>query len=284
MWTICSSQYGGGRVTRRLNRNSWRSVTGIAARMSYSTLDFRFLIPRGHHCDRRVVNGIVFRTTAIFYLPTTHERRRGEEAVSRHRGREIVDPCGGVVERYSRIKLYKWVVIHFPWFWFMPPRGFVLLIHIKGACPRFKQSPTYLIFAFQACQPPRSQKGKNSTVDRFFVNRVWTDFQGLKSGSGSLILTKFRRISLTFFIIFFFFFYRYDPDACVFQSQNGKSWVARDKWNRGKQNRSNRNLEASFVGWVRWHDEIHRVGIIMKKNNKTEVTSLNRLRYFLLKV
>lgn len=114
MWTICSSQYGGGRVTRRLNRNSWRSVTGIAARMSYSTLDFRFLIPRGHHCDRRVVNGIVFRTTAIFYLPTTHERRRGEEAVSRHRGREIVDPCGGVVERYSRIKSYKWVVIHFP--------------------------------------------------------------------------------------------------------------------------------------------------------------------------
>lgn len=206
MWTICSSQYGGGRVTRRLNRNSWRSVTGIAARMSYSTLDFRFLIPRGHHCDRRVVNGIVFRTTAIFYLPTTHERRRGEEAVSRHRGREIVDPCGGVVERYSRIKSYKWVVIHFPWFWFMPPRGFVLLIHIKGACPRFKQSPTYLIFAFQACQPPRSQKGKNSTVDRFFVNRVWTDFQGLKSGSGFLILTKFRRISLTFFIIFFFFF------------------------------------------------------------------------------
>lgn len=78
-----------------LNRNSWRSVTGIAARMSYSTLDFRFLIPRGHHCDRRVVNGIVFRTTAIFYLPTTHERRRGEEAVSRHRGREIVDRVAG---------------------------------------------------------------------------------------------------------------------------------------------------------------------------------------------
>lgn len=168
MWTICSSQYGGGRVTRRLNRNSWRSVTGIAARMSYSTLDFRFLIPRGHHCDRRVVNGIVFRTTAIFYLPTTHERRRGEEAVSRH-ARSWTRVAGwwrGGIRESSRTNGLSFISPDSDSC--LPAVSYYLYIYIKGACPRFKQSPTYLIFAFQACQPPRSQKGKNSTVDRFF--------------------------------------------------------------------------------------------------------------------
>ena len=196
--------------------------------MSYSTLDFRFLIPRGHHCDRRVVNGIVFRTTAIFYLPTTHERRR-EEAVSRHRGREIVDPCGGW--RGSGIKSYKWVVIHFPWFWFMPPRGFVLLIYIyiKGACPRFKQSPTYLIFAFQACQcaGTKRQKFKSSS---FLFREIWTKVIERKVGSRIfeiVILTKFWRISLTFLIIF----YRYTLMCCVKSRETNGPFVTNK--NRG---------------------------------------------------
>lgn len=130
--------------------------------MSYSTLDFRFLIPRGHHCDRRVVNGIVFRTTTIFYLPTTHERRR-EEAVSRHRGRRDRGPVWRV-ERFGNQVVqmgchsFPLILIH------ASPRFRIthIYIYIKGACPRFKQS---LIFAFQACQlvGTKRQKSKSSS-------------------------------------------------------------------------------------------------------------------------
>lgn len=129
--------------------------------MSYSTLDFRFLIPRGHHCDRRVVNGIVFRTTAIFYLPTTHERRR-EEAVSRHE-RSWTRVAGGEVRESSRTNGLSFISPDSDSC--LPAVSYYLYIYIKGACPRFKQSPTYLIFAFQACQcaGTKRQKFKSSS-------------------------------------------------------------------------------------------------------------------------